>query len=529
MDAGNVTVGGPVSVGLNNTGRWTVLDINGGTFTSTDATTGIQVGLGILVNNLPVGGNAELLIHNGAIVNVQKIQMGPTGADVGETGAIRFNGGPTLYVGSGGIVLGTIPTGTPNYTPDVIFADGIFGATADWTSNVNMTLSGTTIQAADSLNAPHNITLAGNLRSGSSFTKTGGGTLTLTGQNGSNGFGGATVNAGVLQGNSDGFGSGSISLNDPSTSAVFNQGTVVGNGQYSGSVSGSGSLVKTGSGKITFTSSQSYTGNTTINQGNLTLATSNALNGTPQIILAGGTLGTGGNSQSLPTTTLSVQANSAIDFGNSQGNNDQVTLADSHGVSWANGAVLQIQNWDGNPTNATLGGGLDQLFVGVGGLSGASSTSGQRGQVHFSGYFTGSQILGTGELVPASATKILRGDVNQDGVVSVSDVAAMMAALTDVTHYESGSLQFAGTSTFVRANHTTPFDFFDTLDVLDTNRDGVINNLDLQGEINGIANGGVFGGGSLTAVPEPVSLVMFGLALPAIGLAWRRRSRNLNG
>ena len=44
FDGGTVDVGGVVTIGLGNKDRWSVLDVNGATFTSTDATTGIQIG-----------------------------------------------------------------------------------------------------------------------------------------------------------------------------------------------------------------------------------------------------------------------------------------------------------------------------------------------------------------------------------------------------------------------------------------------------------------------------------------------------
>jgi hypothetical protein len=64
------------------------------------------------------------------------------------------------------------------------------------------------------------------------------------------------------------------------------------------------------------------------------------------------------------------------------------------------------------------------------------------------------------------------------------------------------------------------------LDLADLSNDSVVNNFDVQAMINFLANGGgsAPGGGSLSAVPEPGSIVLAGLALPALAYALRRRS-----
>jgi fibronectin-binding autotransporter adhesin len=211
MDAGRLTVGGALIVGLNNTGRWSIMDVNGGTLTVNDATTGISVGSS-------QAGNAILLVQDGGVATTPRISLGQ-GANIG-TSVISLSSGGTLYLGSGGIVQ--VST---NIATAIRLSDGTLGAADDWSSAVSMTVSGVTIQAADSGSTPHNITLSGAL-SGSTFTKTGAGVLTLSSTNNSYADG-ATVNAGTLLVN----GSVASGVN------VNSGGTLGGSGTINGSVS----------------------------------------------------------------------------------------------------------------------------------------------------------------------------------------------------------------------------------------------------------------------------------------------------
>ena len=70
------------------------------------------------------------------------------------------------------------------------------------------------------------------------------------------------MNAGTLRGNT-------ASLQGPianNTTVVFDQAT---DGSYAGTVSGAGSLVKTGAGVLTLGNAQSYSGGTTVSAGTL--------------------------------------------------------------------------------------------------------------------------------------------------------------------------------------------------------------------------------------------------------------------
>src|SRR5205814_1453177 len=116
----------------------------------------------------------------------------------------------------------------------------------------NLTTGNTvTIKAADDADVPHNITIDGVISGAGGFTKTGGGALILTGANLYSGS--PTVSAGTLQGNTASLrgniaNSGNVTFNQPNA------------GTFTGVVSGTGSLTKTGPGALSFANPQTYTG-----------------------------------------------------------------------------------------------------------------------------------------------------------------------------------------------------------------------------------------------------------------------------
>lgn len=186
VDSGSLTVGGPVTVGINNTGRWSVLDINGGTFTSTDTTSGVLLGS-------PFAGQVIMHVRGSAVAKVQRVQFGQDPL----AGKSYLNlGGGALYVGSGGLVLGSSDA---TFAAGLRLGGGTLGALADWSTTLPVAMNGSPaiVTGADDLGAPHTITLQGAATGLGALTKDGAGTVRFTSPS-NDYFGPTLVNAGTL-------------------------------------------------------------------------------------------------------------------------------------------------------------------------------------------------------------------------------------------------------------------------------------------------------------------------------------------
>ncbi|HAG0163043.1 autotransporter outer membrane beta-barrel domain-containing protein [Salmonella enterica subsp. enterica serovar Gallinarum] len=195
--------------------------------------------------------------------------------------------------------------------------------TGELTLSGDNTYSGGTTITGGTLTADH----------ADSLVKTGTGELTLSGDNSYSG--GTTIIGGTLTADhADSLGTG----------AVANSGVLqVGEGELENTLSGSGSLVKTGTGELTLSGDNSYSGDTTIADGTLIAANVNAL-GSGNIDNSG---------------TLMLDANGAFELAN-------ITTHTGATTALAAGSTLdagQLTQEDGSTLSIDLGAATDDAVI----------------------------------------------------------------------------------------------------------------------------------------------------------------------
>lgn len=310
---------------------------------------------------LTTNGNAKitLLFHNTGNNNINF-------ASLGNTSFLKPTlqlSAPVLSAGSAawsGAVNGDWDTNTLNWTSSgspTNFMPG-YGVTFDESlvgnSTVNLTASFTTAGVTVSNNATdYTFTGSGNI-TGQSLTKTGSGKLTIDNST-DNGFSSITISNGTIQlGNADGNGSfGSAPISNFG-SLVFNKT----NATSLASISGTGSLIKNGSGTLTFAANSTYNGPVIVNNGTF---------------VASGFTGNALLSNAAPATLAVSGSNSAAVFFNGTLSPGNVSSAATFsGGSNANLGSTAMLIFDVGSTN-TEGSGVNDLLLVSGNLAEAGT------------------------------------------------------------------------------------------------------------------------------------------------------------
>jgi autotransporter-associated beta strand protein len=245
------------------------LDVQGGTVT---IAAGVPAANKIyFFKNGSSSGYSATMTQSGGTVTANGIQFGgDTGTyDAGSSASLTLSGG-SLYVGAQGITRGLAAGALPT---SVKLQGGTLGASADWSSSLDMQVKGgITVQAANSGGLARNITLSGVLSNdvapSGSFFKTGTGTLTLS--NDANTFTAQVLSdSGTIQvtkladngqASSIGAGTAPIRLGNDATATLEYIGTsdsstnkVIQIGTNNNTNTGSATILNNGTGKLTFT------------------------------------------------------------------------------------------------------------------------------------------------------------------------------------------------------------------------------------------------------------------------------------
>lgn len=309
LNAGTLSISADTNLGSTSS----ILNLNGGTLLSTAASLTLSASRNATIS----AGGGTFQIGASNILNYAGTISGAGVLTKTGTGTLTLSGTNT-YTGNINLNGGTLSISTDanlgNTSSVLNFNGGTLLSTAATLTlssarNINLSSSGGTIQT-DSTNT---LTYSGIINGIGALTKTGTGTLILSGANDYSG--GTIISAGTLTGTTTGL-QGNIENN---ATITFNQNTA---GTFSGNISGTGAFIKSGTGTVTLSGTNTYTGTTSITDGTLQAGTNNmppgifSVSASKSLILTSGTTSYVPPAGSSNAGTITVQSGATVSLQN---------------------------------------------------------------------------------------------------------------------------------------------------------------------------------------------------------------------
>ena len=435
-----VAAGGPLSIAndaaLTPLGFGQFVDFNGGTLRTTGSLVTTRT-ISLLAQGGTIDTNGFNSILSGNIINSGSLTKFGAGT-LTLSGANSYTGGTNLI---GGILAvnsdGNLGTGVLSFNGGTLEALGAGGGITS-AKAVTLNAGGGTFLADTSTSS----TLSGTISGIGALSKSGSGTLVLTGVNTYSG--GTSFNGGIVAVNSDGnLGTGTLSFNGGILGALAAGGGITsskavtldaGGGTFladtgtsstlSGTISGTGSLTKNGPGTLTLSGNNTYGGATNVAAGTLRAGSSTAL-----------------------SASSAFTVNSVLDL---NGFSNSIGSLSGTGTVTNNGAAPAVLTVGNDNTNTTFGGilkdgtsllGLTKIGTGTLTLTGANT------------YSNGTTIsAGTLQVGNAGMTGSIIGNVTDNGALAFnrSDTVTFGNVISG-----TGALVQAGGGTLILTGNNT--------------------------------------------------------------------------
>jgi filamentous hemagglutinin family protein len=425
--------------------------------------------------------NANVTTNNGNIALTANDASAFGANRLAGTGDIVMAAGTALNAGNGNISLMIGPSAVAPFNPGGITARALTttAGTISLQSTTASTVSGNVSLGSGllSLNNAGAMTISGVVSGTGGLTKTGAGTLTLSGNNTYTGA--TTINAGTLTlGAANRIANASaVTVNVGATFNLNNFAETVGSlsgagivtlgsatlttggnntsTTFSGVMSGTGGLSKAGTGTFTLSGANTYTGATTINAGTLRLSGGSAIANTSAVTLAnvaGATLDLNGTNETIGSLAGGGAIGGNVTLGTGSLTTGVATNTTYSGIISGTGGLTKQGTGTFTLSGVNTYSGATTINAGTLRLGAANRIPDSSAVVVNAGTFSLNNFSDTvGSIAGAGAVNLGTGTLSAGGNNTSTIYSGVMSGTGGLTKLGTGTLTLSGNNTYTGA------------------------------------------------------------------------------